>query len=180
MEKIIQVFVDIEKEISRIHQQFALAEELSSQFFADNNDLSNIIDLFELSPELVSTKNYEPFKSMFIELIDRYNSSGQYSMFGLISQKDIWKKIRELLLNQKVNEYTDTTGNRLYSFLTIQALTGESMKSIYNVLRGKHLSSIELIRVGKITKAETILEKYIDVLNYYILEELYDKTVERL
>lgn len=163
--------------------------------YADNNDLSVVIDLFEFSPHLINYKNYEPFHNYFNELIDRYNSSGQYSLFGLLSRKDVWKMIRKLLLNTKVNEYT-LNDNRLYSFNQVADIVLSDKRTnylkdvlTYNqiielgfvILQAKHIASINKIRLElESTSTELILEKYIDCLNYYILYELYDKTVEKI
>ena len=150
--------------------------------FADNNDLSVLIYKFEVG--IIDNKDYNTYFEELQAILSVRNVN-----------IDIYSIIKSLLLEAKVNEYT-LNDNRLYSFNQVADIVLSDKRTnylkdvlTYNqiielgfvILQAKHIASINKIRLElESTSTELILEKYIDCLNYYILYELYVKTVEKI
>lgn len=85
---------------------------------------------------------------------------------------EILEKIRQIL-GVKAKEYVRNE-DRMHNFNVASEMTGMSREEVIAAFRLKHEVSIRDLRKdvkeGKIVSQELLEEKYLDAINYYILE----------
>ena len=174
-------YLQTEKKYANAYNEFREKLQVRNDLFANNADLSNLIDYFENATFDINNETINEFKNYYFELRE------------ILIERDfveieIFAEIRKLLLTTKVDEYT-LNDNRLYSFIAIKNIvvndfrtsylysiltSGQIIELGFVILQAKHIASINKIRLElNDTSTELILEKYIDCLNYYILYKLF-------
>lgn len=85
---------------------------------------------------------------------------------------EILEKVKHVL-SVKAKEYV-RNGDRMHNFNVASEMTGMSREEVIAAFRLKHeVSIIDLrkdVKEGKIIPQELLEEKYLDAVNYYILE----------